>query len=109
MSASAKFKLLIKAVWLASMIVSLAGCIGIDPSLKIGEQQKVTVEGQTIVYLPMSVSNAIGVNATIIDRFDKDGKLIGHDTVANNGLLETLGGSALTTVVPAASALGLVK
>ncbi len=108
MSAAARFKLLIKVVWLASMIVGPAGCIGISPSLKLGEPQKVTIQGQETVYLPMSISNAIGVNATIIDRY-QGGKLVGHDSVVNNGLLETLGGSALTTVVPAASALGLVK
>jgi len=83
----------------------LAGC-----ATTLTSQRRVEiVNGKPITYIVVKSGGTIFDHSCVMDRYGPDGTLIAHDAVNNNGILETLGGQALTTMVPAASALGLVK
>ncbi len=84
---------------------ALAGCMTTLTSQRRVEM----VAGKQITYVVVKSGSAILDHSMVCDRYGPDGTLIAHDAINNNGILETLGGAALTTMVPVASALGLVK
>jgi hypothetical protein len=67
------------------------------------------VGGKQITYVVVKSGNSLLDHAMVCDRFGPDGTLLAHDTISNNGIVETLGGAALQTVVPAYNAFELVK
>lgn len=96
---------------IALAFTMIAGCAGKTPSpppLKIGDPQDVVVQGKKYTYVAVHSGGSFLDHTMLIDRYGPEG-LVAHDVISNNGILETLGGSALSTMVPAASALGLVK
>jgi hypothetical protein len=113
MSASAKFKLLIKAVWIGSMAVILAGC-SMTPALRLGNPQAVQIKDgagnvHEYKYVAIKSGNTILDHTMGFSIYDSDGKHVLTSITPNNGILESIGGPALQTFVPAATAFGLVK
>ena len=93
----------------------LAGCGGTaGPHMAFGTPQQITVKDSAGVphlfsYVTFKSGKTIFDHTSAFSIFDENAKHVTTQTTANNGILETLGGQALTTMVPAASALGLVK
>ena len=84
----------------------LSGCA--TPTL-ISQRHIEVVQGKQITYVVIKTGNSLLDHSLVCDRYGCDGTLLAHDVISNNGILESVGSAALTTLVPAASALGLVK
>ena len=94
---------------LIAAILCLAGCAGV-PTCTTNTPAIAQVSGQTHTYVPVLVQNLLGVNGTIVFAYGPDGKLECQPSLITNvGLLETIAPTALQTLVPAYSALGLVN
>jgi len=94
-----------KLILLCLVGLLLSGCAQTVVSKRHVEQ----VGGKEITYIIVKQGNSILDHSMVCDRYGPDGALLAHDVFSNNGILEAIGGQALTTLVPAASALGLVK
>jgi len=104
MSDGYKLKMLVKAMWLASMFF-LVGCASTLTSVRHVE----TVGGKDITYVVVKTGNSVMDHSMICDRYGPDGALLAHDTISNNGLLESLGGPLLNTLTPAVNAWQVLK
>ncbi len=85
--------------------IVLAGCATTLTSQRRVEQ----VGDKQITYIVVKSGGTFLDHAMVCDRYGPDGTLLAHDTVSNNGMVETLGGAALQTMVPAYNAFELTK
>ena len=114
MSDGYKLKMLVKAVWLASMLVLLAGCAGTCPMLSLGNPQPVQVKDDagalhTYNYVAIKSGNTLLDHSIGFSLYGEKGEHLLTNTYSNNGILETLGGPLLGTLTPAVNAWQVLK
>ncbi|MGO9020050.1 MAG: hypothetical protein ACLQVJ_17070 [Syntrophobacteraceae bacterium] len=78
-------------------VLLLAGCA----ATLTGKQHVEMIQGKPYTYVAIHNGGAILDHTLIMSLFDPDGKHVMSQTINNNGILETLGGTALQTMVPA--------
>jgi len=82
------------------LVLLLTGCV----QSIVSQRHIEIVGGKQITYVTLRTGNTILDHSVVCDRFGPDGTLLAHDVFSNNGILETLGGQALQTLVPAFNA-----
>jgi hypothetical protein len=94
----------------------LAGCNGamFQPKLSLGTAQVVPIKDSAgnvheYKYVAIKSGNTILDHTMGFSIYDQDAKHVLTSITPNNGILESIGGPALQTFVPAATAFGLVK
>jgi hypothetical protein len=92
-------------ILLCILAILQAGC-----ATTLTSQRRVeNIAGKDYTYVVVRSGSTFLDHAMVCDRYGPDGTLIAHDTVSNSGLIETLGGTALQTIVPAYNAFELTK
>ena len=91
------------------LCVFLAGCAG--PQLKLGAPQGVEIPDKAGVkhpftYVPVNSGNSFLDHTMGFSLYDEDAKHVLTQTTPNAGLLETLGGAAMQTIVPVSGLVG---
>lgn len=86
------------------MAIVLAGCAGLS-----SQQHIETVAGKQYIYVAVKSGGSVLDHTLVMSLYGPDGSHIMSQTISNNGVLETLGGAALQTMVPAWNALQATK
>ena len=94
---------------LSLLCIFLAGCAG--PQLRLGAPQAVSVPDKAGVkhpftYVPVNSGNSFLDHTMGFSLYDEDAKHVLTQTTPNAGLLETLGGAAMQSIVPVSGLVG---
>jgi hypothetical protein len=106
MSETYKLKMLVKAMWLASLLFLLVGCAGAPLSV---QKQQTQIAGKDRTFAAVRSGTSIFGSTLAIYLFDDQANLLSHDVTSNAGIIESLGGAALNSLVPAHSAYEVLK
>ncbi len=90
-----------KFALLIILALALSGCA----STLVTQTHIETVAGKPITYVMVRTGNSMLDHSMICDRYGQDGTMLAHDTVTNNGVVETAGGVIIQALSSAFTAV----
>jgi hypothetical protein len=103
---AARFKLLIKAVWIGSMVIALTACATTIPTARIGQVQPVQVKDKTYYHYPVAIQGVGGTDAVILFTHDEEGNYKGSVLLPPNSILGSMVPAGLGAISPVGTMLG---